>query len=276
MNISSRLLLAGLSCLALIPGAHAQPQLKPQTISDFDCYLQSAEARMATRKTFLVADSDSAMNDQLVRGRKVVTNPIPGSNPRKIAGAMIFDWVGTVFIPGAKLDRTLRLLQDYDHRTQYFSEVVAASKLFCRTGDNHFGYTMRLKEPAVIDSDNDVVWQRVDEHRWRCSSYGTKVREVEKQKGYLLRLNTYWRVAETEQGVYVEGEAIEMSGEFGSMTRALGSLFLGISPEKSLRRSLTSIREALLKPGDFALPPTGLPACGEPYRPAPCTQSSQR
>jgi hypothetical protein len=277
MIFGKQYLRAALACAALAAALPAQPQLKPQTLSDFDCYAHSAEARMAARKTFLLAEGDSAMKDQLVRGRKIVANAVEGSNPRKVSGGLLFDWIGTVFLPGASAERTVRMMQDYDHRTEYFSEVVAASKLLCRTGEGQFGYSMRLKEPSVIDSDNDVVWEKVDAKHWRCRSYSTKVREVEKQKGYLLRLYMYWRVAEADNGTYVEGEAIELSGEFGSMTRALGSLFLGISPEKSLRRSLNSMREALAKPGaQFALPPAGLPACGEPYRPAACTATTQR
>lgn len=276
MNTAGRYVLLGFSFATFTCGLRAQQPLKPQTLNDFECYVQSAEARMTARKTFLVAESDSAMNDQLVRGKKIVLAAQSGANPRKITGAMLYDWIGTVFIPGATLDRMIRMLQDYDHRAQYFSEVVASSKLLCRTGEGHFGYSMRLKEPAVIDSDNDVVWEKVDARHWRCRSYSTKVRE-EKEKGYLLRLYTYWRVAEADKGVYVEGEAIELSGEFGSMTRALGSLFMGISPEKSLRRSLNSMREAMLKPGaEFALPPAGLPQCGEAYKPAACTTTTQR
>ncbi len=273
MNISKPVLTAVLSCLAIPGGARAQ-QLKPQTINDFECYVQSAEARMNARKAFLVADENPAVKDQAMRG-KIVTNPVPGANPKKITGAMLFDWIGTVFLPGAKLDRTLRMLQDYDHRAQYF-DVVSNSKLLCQTGGNHFGYSMRLKEPTVIDSDNDVVWEKVDDQHWRCHSYSTKVREVEKEKGYLLRLYTYWRVAAVENGVMVEGEAIELSGEFGAMTRALGSLFMGISPEKSLRRSLVSMKETMAKPGlEFANNP-GAPACGEPFHPAGCTATTER
>ncbi len=274
MNMTKPMLAAVISCLAIPAGARAQ-QLKPQTVNDFECYVQSAEARIAGRQVFLMADENAALKDQAMRG-KIVTAPVAGGNPRKVSGGLVFDWAGTVFIPGASLERTLRMLQDYDHRAQFFSDVVSSSKLLCRSGDNHYGYSMRLKEPTVIDADSDVVWEKVDDRRWRCRSYSTKVREVDKAKGYLLRLYTYWRVAAEDKGVFVEGEAIELSGEFGSMTRALGSLFLGISPEKSLRRSLTAMRETMLKPGlEFGNSP-GAAQCGEPYRPAGCTATSVR
>ena len=255
---------AAVACCLATPAWLPAQRLKPQTVTEYECYVQSAESRMAARKAFLTADSDPALLQQLARGPAVQTVLGNGPNPHKIAGAMIYDWIGTIFIPGATVDRTVRMLQDYDHRAQYFSEIVSASKLLCRTGAERFGFSMRLKGPAVIESENDVVWERVDAHRWRCRSYSTKVNEIGKDHGYLLRLNSYWRFAENEKGVYAEGQTITLSGEFGALMRTLGSM-AGINPEKSLKKSLSSMRESLLKPGlEFALPPAGTPACGPP------------
>jgi hypothetical protein len=72
---------------------------------------------------------------------------------------------------------------------------------------------------------------------------------VGKDHGYLRQLNSYWWFAEADDGVYVRAETITLSDEFGAMTRALGSMLMGINPEKSLKHSLTSMRESVLKPG---------------------------
>jgi hypothetical protein len=73
----------------------------------------------------------------------------------------------------------------------------------------------------------------------------------------------------------VEAETITLSDEFGSMTRMLGSALMGINPEKSLRHSLTSMRESVLKPGlEIPKLPAGLPACGEPAARAGCPAAS--
>jgi hypothetical protein len=265
---------AVISGMALAAAIHAQT-VDPQTAREFDCYVQSAEARMDAAKAFLLADSDTSLNEQLVHGGKIQTVAPQKPNPRKVTGGLIFDWIGLVFIPGAALDRTLRMLRDYDHRAQYFPEILSASKLLCRTGEDHFGFSMRLKEPAVIDAESDVVWERIDPHRWRCRSYSTGIREIGKNHGYLLRLYSYWRFAEIEKGVYVQGETITLSGEFGSLTRALGSM-VGISPEKSLKRTLASMRESALNPAlQVAGPQAGIPQCGPPYRPAGCSAKTK-
>jgi hypothetical protein len=193
-----------------------------------------------------------------------------GANPHKVVGGHIYDWVGGVLIPGVKMDKLIRMLQDYDHRAKYFPETISSSKLLCRTGPDRFRYTMRMKEPAVIDIDSEVVWERVDEHRWRCRSYSLKTSEVGKDHGYLRRIYSYWRFAEAPQGIYVEAETITMSDEFGGMTRALGSALMGINPEKSLKHSLESMRDSVAKLAENPVLPEGLPDCGAAARPAGC------
>jgi hypothetical protein len=268
---------ATVACLGLPVWIFAG-QPKPQTAHEFECYIQAAEARMEARKAFLLADEDTALNKQLVTEKRVVTIPANGSNPHKLPGGHLYDWHGAVFISGATVERVIRMLQDYDHRPQHFPETISTSRLLCRTGRNRFTYTMRMKEPAVIDVESDVTWEQVDAQRWRCRSYSTKTAEVGKDHGYLRQLYSYWRFAQVEKGVYVEAETITLSDEFGGMTRALGSMLMGINPEKSLKHSLESMRESVLKPGlEIPALPEGLPACGASApRPAGCTQSLAR
>lgn len=259
-----------LVCCLLFPAGLAA-QLKPETAQQFDCYVQSAEARMDARKAFVLAETDTALNQQLVSGQKIQTMEANGPNPHKVPGGQVYDWIGDIFIPGTTMDRLLRMLQDYDHRDQYFAETIAASKLLCYSPPDRFQYTMRMKEPAPLGVDSDVVWERLDAQHWRCRSVSTRVGEIGKDHGYLRRLNSYWRFAEAAKGVYVEAETITLSDEFGAMTRALGSALMGINPEKSLRHSLTSMRESVLRPGlEIPKLPEGLPACGAPVPRAAC------
>lgn len=172
-----------------------------------------------------------------------------------------------MFVPGISLDRLIQMLKDYDHRAEYFPQLLSSAKLLCHTGENHFRFTMRLKDPAVMDVESDVLWERVDPLRWRCRSYSTNIREIGKSHGYLLRLYSYWRFAEMDKGVYVQGENITLSREFGGLTRALGSM-IGLSPEKSLRHTLQSMREAVLnREFRFSSPPANMMACGAPSGP---------
>jgi hypothetical protein len=249
-------------CLLFPCGVRAQ-RLKPETTQAYDCYLQAAEGRMSARKALPVAE-----------GEKVRTLEANGPNPHKLPGGQLYDWIGAIFIPGTTLERLIPMLQDYDHRSQNFPETISASKLLCLSGSDHFQYSMRMKEPAILDVTSDVVWEHVDAQHWRCRSVSTHVAEVGKDHGYLRRLNSYWQFAETGKGVFVEAETITLSDEFGSLTRMLGSALMGINPEKSFRHSLISMRESALRPG-LAIPklPSALPACGEPVPRAVCASA---
>jgi len=187
------------------------------------------------------------------------------TQPHKLPGGQLYDLLGASFIPGATLDKLVRLLQAYDRRAQYFPETISASKFLCVSPAGRYQYSMRMKEPAILDVDSDVLWERVDPQRWRCRSRSIRVEEVGKDHGYLRRLDSYWRFAGTPTGVFVESETITLSDEFASVTRFLGSALMGINPEKSLRHSLTSMRDSVLQPGlEIPAQPTDLRACGDP------------
>ena len=120
MNVSPlvRPILAAALFSAVPPESHGQ--VKPETARGFDCYIQAAEARMEARKTFLLAESDSNLNDQLVRGGRIQTVTPNGANPHNLVGGQLYDWIATMFIPGASMERLVLMLQDYDRRPHYF------------------------------------------------------------------------------------------------------------------------------------------------------------
>src|ERR1017187_2293752 len=128
-------------CLLFPARLYAQP-LKPETAQAFDCYVQAAEARMEARKAFVLADTDNALNEQIVRGQKIRTIEANGPNPHKLPGGQLYDWIGASFIPGTTLERLLAMLQDYGHRARYFPETISDSKLLCLTGTERFQYSM--------------------------------------------------------------------------------------------------------------------------------------
>ena len=76
---------------------------------------------------------------------------------------MIHHWVGAVFIPGAKLDDVLAVLQDYDQHAEYYAPDVERSKIESRDGD-HFRVFLRFRRHKVItvvlDTEHDVHYFR--------------------------------------------------------------------------------------------------------------------
>ena len=200
---------AGFLVLAISWAAHPfgirAQELKPETMHDFECYIQSAEKRMEERKQFLLAEANTALKQQVTRAKS--RRCWPTAPIRTSSGAHLYDWIGDRLHPGATLDRTVRMLQDYDHRPQYFPESRSPVPNCCAAPARTISASpCGLKEPAVIDVESDVVWEQVDAHRWRCRSYSTRDRtRSARTTEYLQRLYSYWRFAETEKGVFVEG-----------------------------------------------------------------------
>src|SRR5690242_14129814 len=103
-------------------------ELKPQTVEAFDRYIRQTEERLDARKNFLWAD-ESAERLRRLRQGEIVVEP-QGKNPlTKVPSGLLHDWVGSVWIPGATVARTLALVQDYNRHKEYYKPEVVDSRL---------------------------------------------------------------------------------------------------------------------------------------------------
>src|SRR3974377_1381903 len=96
------------TAVALPPRLAAQV-VKPETAQAYQCYAHAAEGRIASRKTFLIADSDPTLLTALLRGGGAKTLSGNGPNPHKVPGGQVFDWVGAVFVPSTTIARTVQM-----------------------------------------------------------------------------------------------------------------------------------------------------------------------
>src|SRR5947209_12122391 len=135
-----------LAALLAFP-AHAA-DLKPQTVEAFDRYIRQAEARQDARNVFLWVD-ESPDRAQRVRQREVVVEPFNGKPDIAVAGGLVHDWIGVVFIPGATVDYTLARLQNYDGHKDIYKPEVTDSRTLSHTG-NDFRIYLRLVKKKVV------------------------------------------------------------------------------------------------------------------------------
>ena len=243
-------------------GNATKVDLKPATAEAFDRYVHKAEARMEPgHNPFLWVD---ASPDRLhkVRDGKVVSAPWSGDGDIDVPDGLIHDWVGAVFIPGATLDKTLALVEDYNNHKKYYKPEVVDSKLMSHNGDNFKVHLRLLKKQVitvVLDTDHDVRYTRLSPTRCVARSYSTRIAEVENagkkdehdlepghDHGFMWRLNSYWRYEERDGGVYVECEAISLTR---SVPTGLGWLINPIIhnlPKDSLAGTLRETRDAVI------------------------------
>ena len=243
-------------------------ELKPATAVAFDRYVRVAEARIDARlhgPQFLWAD-DSPARLKALRDGQVVVEPVVGQGDLAVAGGLVHDWIGGVFVPGTTLGRVLATVQDYDRDKVTHRPEVIDSKLLSRDG-NHFHIYLRLMKKkvltVVLNTEHDVLYSAVDGARCHSRSYSTRIAEVvdpgksgEREhpigndSGFLWRLNSYWRFEERDGGVYVECQAISLSRDVPTGLGWLIEPIVRQLPAESLMNTLRSTRNAIVPTGD--------------------------
>ena len=218
------------------------------------------EKSLSGGNAFLWSDGDPERARQ-VREGQIVAEFWSGNAPARAPNALIHDWIGAAFIPGATLNVVLALIQDYDNHKNIYKPEVVDSKLISRRGDNFQIYLRLLKKKiltVVLDTDHEVRYRSLDPGRADCRSRTTRIAEVEnagseKEKvlppdagyGFLWRLNSYWRFEEREGGVFVECRAISLTRD---VPLGLGWIIEPIIqklPKESLIQTLASTRQAV-------------------------------
>jgi hypothetical protein len=268
-------LLAG-PCLAVRAAPPADPasvKLKEETAAAFQRYLRLTDERNAEElkrgSNLLWIDSlpDSqraAAYAELKRGdvkmEKLETRE--NGEPIRCPGGMIHHWVGLIFIPGAKLDEVLGILEDYDRHSAYYAPDVERSKLESRDGD-HFRVFLRFRRHKVItvvlSTEHDVQYYRDSSERAHSRSSAVRIAEVEnpgkseeREKmqgddgGFLWRMETWWRMEERDGGVYVQSEVASLTRNIPAGLGWLIGPFVTSIPRESLTFTLEATRKAFV------------------------------
>src|SRR5579871_2998573 len=183
---SARMKMAAVLLMAWVMGTPAlAAELKPETLAAFDRYIRTTEARLERSAGadggFLWTDEDAHRAKQVREGRVAIENR-GGKGPIGVPGGLIHDWIGAVFIPGATLEKTLALVQDYDRNREHYQPEVMASKLVSRSGNDFKVYLRIMKKKVItviLDTDYDVRYFPMEGGRYRSRAYSTRIAEVQ-------------------------------------------------------------------------------------------------
>lgn len=275
-----RMVVIVLAGLCVSTGPAGADDLKPKTVEAFDRYVQATEAQidseLARSSPFLWIESlpedrRAAAEAQLRAGQVVIerldtldqNSKSDHDKPIPVPGGMIHHWIGTVFIPGATLAQTLALEEDYNHHQDYFRPDVMRSKILRHDG-NDFLIDLRLYKKKVIttvlDTEHEVHYTLVDSaHAW-SRSRSTWIQEVDNagerderlqaeghDRGFLWRMNTYWRFEEKNGGTYVECQSISLTRDIPTGLGWLIGPYVTSVPRESLTFTLATTRSAVLQ-----------------------------
>jgi len=274
--------LAILLCVAQLAGTRSfgaslealPARLKPRTLDAFERYVRLTEARNAEElsqgETFLRPDAlpqeERAAAYAALRKGEVRIERLKTHDAGKVIecpSGLIHHWVGAIYIPGATLEETLRVLEDYDRHSQYYAPDVQRSKILSHEGEEfHVFLQFRRKKviTVVLNTEHDVRYSRLDPTHAASRSTATRVAEVEnagksneREKtpgddgGYLWRMETWWRLAERDGGTYVQCESVSLTRDIPVGLGWLVGPFVNSIPRESLTFTLTATRNAVAK-----------------------------
>jgi hypothetical protein len=261
------------AALALGSSSLAGAQPRAETLRAWDVYRRQTEARiqseMSSREGFLAVDfmapsersrclEEVRKGDVCVVERKTLSED---GKPIDVPYGIVHHWYGAVFVPGVTLDRVLAWLKSYDDREKYYRDVEA-SRLISRDGEAYHIF-LRLKRTKIItvyyDTEHEVVYESHGPGRASAKSVATRIREldkagesgereksVEEDRGFLWRLDSYWRFEERDGGTFVECESLSLSRSIPAAAEWLVLKFVESVPRESLEGTLAPIREHFL------------------------------
>ena len=256
-----------------VQGAEPEPaKLHANTLAAFDRYVKLTDARNTEglgRATNLLwidqlptadrAEAYAALKRGEVRMKKLETRD--GGKEIACPAGIIHHWVGVIFVPGAKVNDVLGMLEDYDKHYIYFGPDVERSKIESRDGE-HFRVFLRFRRHKVItvvlNTEHDIQYFHDGPERAHSRSSAVRIAEVENagQKderekppdedgGFLWRMETWWRMEERDGGVYVQSEVVSLTRDIPLVLKWLIEPFVTSVPRETLSATLVATRKAV-------------------------------
>jgi hypothetical protein len=245
--------------LAPLPSRAEAP---PKAAAAFDSYIAGVEARLAqdhrAPTSFLEGAAATPDGQARLRRGEVLIEQV---KTPEIPGAMLHDWRGTAFIPGATAAAFEKLLRNFDAYAQVFAPQVISSRTLAAEAD-HIRGIMRVRQKYVItvvlDTTYDVRFGRLDPDNGWSASRSTQVREIadagtphehalppEDDHGFLWRINTCWTWQERDGGLYIQVESISLTRGIPTGLGWIVGPFVQSVPRESLAFTLNAAGKAI-------------------------------
>ena len=172
-----------------------------------------------------------------------------------VPSALVHHWRGDVLIPGTTVAEIVSALLAGPPPKQ---EDVLQSNILER-GPDRLKVYLKLQRKRLVtvvyNTEHVVTFARYGGTRATSTSIATKIAELadadtpqERElpngddRGFLWRLNAYWRYEEVPGGVIAECESISLSREVPALLRYLVSPLVDSTARESMVRTLTSLR----------------------------------
>jgi putative flippase GtrA len=245
-------------------------QLRPETLQAWNLYVNAAEQRMAREMSsdqgFLASDFQAGAH---LQRKEILAGRIPvntmdsmdsGGKSIQVPHGMVHHWLGSIFIPGVTLQEIMCRVQNPDSRATRQEDVLASSIL--ERGPGSLRLFLKLQRSRIVtvvyNTEHLVTYNDYGKGRAASRSIALKIREVEhpgtpeerekpegQDRGFLWRLNSYWRYEQVSGGVIVECESISLSRTIPSFISYFVRPLIQSVARESMNRTLSAMRERM-------------------------------
>jgi len=213
----------------------------------------------------------------------------PGGGRIAVPDGMIHHWRGSVYIPGVTLEDVLSRIANPTMEEARQEDVLDAAVL--ERGPHSLRLYLKLQRSklvtAVYHTEHLVEYERLSQRRAVSRSVAVKIAELEnpntqwerekppgRDRGFLWRLNSYWRYEQMPSGVLVECESLSLSRTVPAILEYWIRPLIDKVAAESMQRTLESMRQRLISaratasapsvsPGAFLREP-GCPGIADP------------
>jgi hypothetical protein len=264
----SRTITIALLVATIGPQPATAATLQRQTVQAWDAYITATERRieqeLASSRSFLVSDfakDGGSIRNALANGA-IAVDPMPAARTSSkeidTPSGLLSHWRGSVFLPGLSLDALLQRLQHPREQGPHQEDVLAL-RVLDRAPDR-LSLFIRMTRTKIVtvtyDTEHQVTYRRHGPRRASSRSVATRIAELDGEghakpegvdRGFLWRMNSYWRYEQVPGGVIVELESLTLSRDIplglGHVVRPLVNRIARESMSRTLdnlRRSHTS------------------------------------
>ncbi len=213
---------------------------KPETIAAFDRYVKITEDGFAQHQgpeSFLWVDGHPKEKSLVWLGQSAVIpmQTLDQGKEIEIPDGAIQHWLGAIFVENANanVENARGLLLNFAGYKDFFRQQIIESKLNKHEGDQYDFFLRFYKKQVstvMLNVNETAKYTLIDPVRWSVACHSTHVGEVEHPKdkkkrdqerspeeaaGYLWRFNFYFRVQQSDNGMYIELEVITLAREEG-------------------------------------------------------------
>ena len=259
--------------LAGAAGGGEAAELQPQTVAAWNRYVEATERRIAAEidleqpGRFLVQDFRDDAEDarrEVLAGRvridRLETRDTDGERIRVPKGA-IHHWLGSALVPGVTLEEILHALIRAVEPEALQDDVIE-SRVLARPGEDRLEVFLKLRREQMVtvhyNTEHAVAYTRHRPGAASSRSVATRIAELDaagtvrerekpvgRDRGFLWRLNSYWRYQEVDEGVIVECESLSLSRGIPRLLRWMASPLINRAARDILSRTLASMAEVL-------------------------------